>query len=182
MQSKVDRHIARQWIIVAGLASFFIIMWFLSISKTVRLYNKNQEYAYLADPGSSSMESDIQLSQAIRVIDERLISPGEIDVEGQFLKLLGDLSTENNIMIKGIGAPEDYSSNSVSSKIYEIKLNGEYKGLLKVVQGLEQDLSCGNMISMLFELKNNRNKKLIYLEAVLTIQIVNVNHELSVML
>lgn len=161
--------------IIGGLFLLIGCICFFSVSKTIKIYRQNQKILMAVHTNGKGHKSINQLTGALKKLNNELNIHEKVDVESDFLKLLGEICTENNIQIKGISTPRDNELNKVKSETFEIKLNGNFKEMLKVIQGLEENLYYGNISSLKFESKTDRKTKSTYLEAMINVQVIFLN-------
>jgi len=174
MSKKIREHQKKKWFLISVLFIFAGIIWAFSVSRTISIYKQNQDMLKVLNISDGDDNSVRQLSKALKKFDDEFQIDGDriIDYRGDFLQKLGKLSTDNDIQIRGIGISGKDDSKSYKNEILEIKLKGNFGDVLKVIQGLEENLYYGTVLSMKFEKRMKRRMKAEYLDVMINVQIV----------
>ncbi|WP_299181202.1 hypothetical protein [uncultured Aquimarina sp.] len=145
--------------LIIGLLLVLFVAYRYGFAKTFAIHQKvskleNQKEIYESAPTQLAA-----LANKERQLDE-ILKNNNVEgnsLQNNILKILNTLSENSNFKIISFEKPHMYldAGSQKTTTTYNFTLQGDYKSLINVVYGLEQNYSFGNIIGVNFQKKKN---------------------------
>lgn len=161
----------RRRLLYFGLLLFLVLVYKLALAKTFeqRKYYQNSYEAHARV--SSLSQKTVELKQKMVALD-KLIG-GEYKVDSFQSYLVGRvnlLTKQYNIILKSYKEPDSYPFQNYLIDTYQIELSGAYKDLLEFIHHIEVSEPLGKLISVRFNVQEDKKSKEQSLVALLYLQ------------
>lgn len=145
-------------LIIAGL--FSLVIFKLSIQKTIRLYHSNQEALRKLENVSKAPQSIAKLQSEIEHLDALFGQmENETDHRAAIIQKCSDFCKENRIRVAQIKEPDILRRDKLIVETTELHFEGSHKNLLRLVYFLETTAGNGKLSSICFQKEMNKRSK-----------------------
>ncbi|MCG8391456.1 MAG: hypothetical protein MI745_00070 [Pseudomonadales bacterium] len=149
----------------------FILVWILTISKTINLSKENKQVEKKLEKLESAPQQVSSLEQQLTQLDQ-LIGSASKDIGGDkiFRTLTEEISKKSSIKIIDFPFQSVFENNNYVVNTYMITLQGAFFDLLKILNLSEQDKRIGKIVSVEYKVKKDLKTKQKRLTMVLYVQ------------
>lgn len=160
-------------LLLVGIGVMLYLCYTFAISGTLSWYSKYEELRKVDDAGSIGQDQlrylvakDKQLDRAL----EKLEMPKGKSYQGVLLKKITGLGAAGNVKIIDFREPHIYTSGTSQQSSYSFTLQGSFKSILELINGIERDPSFGVVKHVKFEKKKDYRNNTDYLLADVMLQ------------
>ncbi len=159
----------KYYILIALLLLFVVIIYKLSINKTIILVRDTKDIKAQIDISNSSISIIKQLENELAYYDQLInenSNPGQ--AREYLLKVTGDYCDKNNLTVVDFPEETRYRQNEATIAFNEITIEGKYKELLGLLYLIERERQAGSVESVAFfrEEKLRTNEQILYMKII----------------
>lgn len=162
-------------LLVGGFVLGLIICYQLAFSETFALKNEFDRLKVEQELAENLPQKLAQLNQKKRQYNELLQSYqiSETSLQNNMLQRIDRYAKINDLVILKIEEPHVYKNQELTSKTYQIYLEGDFSNLLGLIYELEQQANTGQLVNVHFIKNTDYRSNKSSLEMLVLIQVVN---------
>ena len=162
-------------ILVGGFVFGLIICYQLAFSETFALKNEFDRLKQEQELAENLPQQLARLNQKKKQYNDVLQSYqiSETSWQNNLLQRIDRYAKINDLVILKIEEPHSYKQQDLTSKTYQLFLEGEFNNLLGLIYELEQQANTGQLVNVHFNKNTDYRSKKSSLEMQVLIQVVN---------
>lgn len=163
-----------KWLLT-GFVFLLVLSYFFGIQNTLEAVGLQQELKQDLKEASNAPEKIVELEGRLKHINATLGQFGseEDDIQEKLLDFITHFSKEQNLTIRSIPKPLQFSEENINVTTYAFTMQGNFKPLINLLYQLEQDVNIGRIASVTFEKARDRKTRNMILTETVYIQTIN---------
>jgi hypothetical protein len=157
---------------VSGIFIFILLIWKMSLSKTVKEIQKNFQLKNILDSNTRYPEKKMVLKQRIKTLSDLTNSKflNSNDYDQRMIKIVDKYCLDNNLIIRKIPERTISVQDNISIITSVFSIEGDFVDLVKLIYMLEQKEKLGRVTSANLTKKTEPKTKTSYLIADIFLQ------------
>ena len=172
-------------LLILGTGLLLLAVYFLSIQKTINLYQSNQalrrqiQLAKQAPAQISQLQARLNQWGSVFTTDSssaEIASTHPETLRQELFEKVGKYTQQYEVQLQSFQPAEVFAEGSLQVETHTLLLEGSFQDQLRVSEALEKSLRHGRVASLSFATRQERRSKQTYLIGALSIQGINEQH------